>query len=689
MPISNRTEINHLVSGNKKPSETMAIMPMVILFLDTKGSVSFVNKRILEVTGHKEKDISGTQWFDVLVPHEFKSESRSIWNEFISDKITSVENLEIPLLKADGTKISVLWNAVSFTDDGLFKGIIISGEEITRQKISQKELEESEMLFKRVVEFSPVSVALLDSSFSPIYFNRKFTETFGYTLEDVSKMDQWWEFVHPNQERRKTIFESWCSSQSSSWNEINNVYTKECRILCKNGSLIDILFSFAKIKDDASILVFKNITEVKAAKKAFFLDELRLEALVELNQFIDSTTDNVINFSLEKAVELTESQVGYIAFINEDEATANVYGGSKRTMELCGIDKINTIFSFEEMGLWGEPIRQRKPVVTNDYVRDGSYKKGLPKGHMDIRNHLGIPIFDNDTIVMIAGVGNKDSDYNSSDIRQMTLLMQGTWKLLQKKQNEDKIKAYSDELAKNYKELESLDRMKDEFMANITHELKTPLIPIKGYSELLFDGHLGTMEEDQRKGVGIILQNAKRLHKLIDSLLYMQNIRSGNIQYHLDSIDIVYLLDKVIGDQLSMRSEKSPVLNKGYVSPLPFVCGNVTYLEQVFSHILENAFKFTSSEGSVTMDAFQEKDNVHVVVKDTGIGIPKDEIKHIFKRFYQMDGSLTRRYGGNGLGLYLCKGIVEAHAGSIWATSEEGKGTEIHVLLPVINDQKS
>ncbi|WP_342303664.1 ATP-binding protein [Methanolobus sp. ZRKC5] len=77
------------------------------------------------------------------------------------------------------------------------------------------------------------------------------------------------------------------------------------------------------------------------------------------------------------------------------------------------------------------------------------------------------------------------------------------------------------------------------------------------------------------------------------------------------------------------------------------------------------------------------------VVKDTGIGIPKDEIKHIFKRFYQMDGSLTRRYGGNGLGLYLCKGIVEAHAGFIWATSEEGKGTEIHVLLPAINDEKS
>ncbi|WP_342303668.1 PAS domain-containing protein [Methanolobus sp. ZRKC5] len=290
--MSNRAEINHLVNENKISNETMDIMPMVILFLDTKCSVSFVNKRILELTGYKEKEISGTQWFDVLVPHEFKSESRSIWDKFISGEITSVGDLEIPLLKTDGTKISVLWNAVSLTNDGLFKGIIISGEEIPQQKISRKELEESDLLFKRVVELSPISVALLDSNFSPIYFNRKFTETFGYTLEDVPEMDQWWEFVHPNQERRKTIFESWCSNQSSSWDEINNVDTKECRILCKNNSVKDILFNFAKITDSVSILVFKNITEMKAAKKAFFLDELRLEALVELNQFTGSTTNN-------------------------------------------------------------------------------------------------------------------------------------------------------------------------------------------------------------------------------------------------------------------------------------------------------------------------------------------------------------------------------------------------------------
>jgi signal transduction histidine kinase len=287
---------------------------------------------------------------------------------------------------------------------------------------------------------------------------------------------------------------------------------------------------------------------------------------------------------------------------------------------------------------------------------------------------------------MIAGVGNKNGNYDSSDIRQITLLMEGTWKIIQRRESEEKIKSYSKELAENNKELESLDRMKDEFMANITHELKTPLIPIKGYSELLFEGHLGSLDEDQRKGIGVILQNSERLHKLIDSLLYMQNIRSGNIQYHLDSINIVNVLDKVIDELLVFKDKEFPDLKKEYSSPLPFICGNTTYLEQVFSHILENALKFTPSDGLITVVASHEGKNIRITVRDTGIGISQEEMPNIFKRFYQVDGSLTRRYGGNGLGLYLCKSVVEAHGGSIHAVSEVGNGTEIHVLLPIIEE---
>lgn len=551
-------EMNNVIENEKiKSHKIMDILPMIILFLDTEGNVSCVNKKILEITGYDECQICGSKWFSLLLPEDYRSEMRSYWNQFLSEELDSVTDLEVPILCADGSKKTVLWNAVSFIEDGKFAGVTISGEDVTDRII---------------------------------------------------------------------------------------------------------------------------------AEKALLLDESRLEALLELNQYSDSTTEEILDFSLEKAINLTESSVGYIGFVNEAESTFAMYSWSEITKSGYEIKTVNMDCNISEDNLWGMIVKQRKPIISNNYPDDSPIKKGSPAGHVNIRNYLCIPISDSGNIVMIAGVGNKNGNYDSSDIRQITLLMEGTWKIIQRRENEEKIKSYSKEVAENNKELESLDRMKDEFMANITHELKTPLIPIKGYSELLFEGHLGSLDEDQKKGIGVILQNAERLHKLIDSLLYMQNIRSGNIQYHLDSINIVNVLDNVIDELLVFKDKELPEMKKEYSFPLPFICGNTTYLEQVFSHILENALKFTPSDGLITVVASHEDKNIRIIVRDTGIGISQEEMPNIFKRFYQVDGSLTRRYGGNGLGLYLCKSVVEAHGGSIRAVSEVGKGTEIHVLLPIIEE---
>ncbi|WP_407355268.1 ATP-binding protein [Methanolobus sp. WCC5] len=546
---------------------------------------------------------------------------------------------------------------------------------------------EIEPLLRHIVEFSPLPMALLDTASNIVHLNRKFTETFGYTLENVPSLRELWGDSGPVP--ANPIKESDFINPGYSFPETDETaFSNERAVLCKDGSSRDTECSLAKITDDRIILVFKDMTKVKTAEKALLLDELRLEALFELNQLKGSTVNDVLDFSLKKAVELTESQIGCIGFVNEDGGTVKIPALSTRSMELCCIKDVNSVFHIGEMGFWAEPIRQHMSLVINDCENTISTDNRFLEGCVHTRNYLGIPIFDNDKIVMVAGVANKTGDYDSSDIRQITLLMEATWELIKRKEDEDKIRTYAQELAKNNRELESLDRMKDEFMANITHELKTPLIPIKGYSELLFEGHLGSLDEDQRRSVGVILQNADRLHKLIDSLLYMQNIHSGNVQYHLDSIDVASILEKVTGNIVSLRKENGPSLIKEYTSPLPFICGNRVYLEQVFFHIIENSFKFTPPEGSVTVNAYQERRMIHIIVKDTGIGIPEAELQNVFKRFYQADGSLTRRYGGNGLGLYLCKSIVEAHGGSIWAVSEKGRGTELHVLLPIIEEGK-
>ncbi|MDK2825205.1 PAS domain S-box-containing protein [Methanolobus vulcani] len=538
----------------------------------------------------------------------------------------------------------------------------------------------------KIMNILPTIILFLDTEMNVSCVNRKILELTGYEEVRISG-NKWINLLFP-EEFRAEVLSYWDKFVSG---EIGSVAGLESPIICSDGSIRYVLWNAVSFIDDnerfAGVTISgEDITDRKIAEKALLMDESRLEALVELNQYSDSTIEEILDFSLEKAVNLTESSVGYVGFVNETEETFSMYSWSEKSENGYGIKALNKNFSIKRDNLWGMIVTQRKPIISNTYPDDSPIKKGLPSGHVNIRNYLCIPISDSDNVVMIAGVGNKNGEYDSSDIRQITLLMEGTWKIIQRKESEEQIRSYAREVAENNKELESLDRMKDEFMANITHELKTPLIPIKGYSELLFEGHLGSLDDDQKKGIGVILQNADRLHKLIDSLLYMQNIRTGNIQYHLDSVDIVNLLDNVIDEMLIFKDRDVPELKKEYSPSLPFVCGNITYLEQVFSHILENALKFTSSDGLITVVASHENKNIRIIVRDTGIGISPDEMPHIFKRFYQVDGSLTRRYGGNGLGLYLCKSVVEAHGGSIRAFSEVGKGTEMHVLLPIIEE---
>ncbi|MDW7732446.1 MAG: HAMP domain-containing sensor histidine kinase [Methanolobus sp.] len=269
-------------------------------------------------------------------------------------------------------------------------------------------------------------------------------------------------------------------------------------------------------------------------------------------------------------------------------------------------------------------------------------------------------------------------------VRSSFLLFMVFLGILSSKRDDDRFKQYAEELASKNKELESLDVMKNEFLSNLTHELKTPLISIKGYGELLSDGQFGPLNNSQKKGVENIVQSSERLNKRIDSLLCMQNIHSDKIQYDLDVIHIGDLLDKVLYEVPLFQGENLPSINEEVSTSLPLVLGNLGYLELVFSHLLENSVKFTPVSGKITVSAYSENDSMHITFQDNGVGIPRERIPYLFTRFYQVDGSMTRKYGGNGLGLYLCKSIVEGHGGTIVLESEPGEGTRVEIILPAM-----
>ena len=186
--------------------------------------------------------------------------------------------------------------------------------------------------------------------------------------------------------------------------------------------------------------------ERRLAEAALLLERSRLEALLQLAQMGAATMREITDFALEAAVRLTGSKIGYLAFMNEDETVLTMHSWSKTAMQQCAIIDKPIVYPVETTGLWGEAVRQRKPVITNDYSAPGPLKKGYPEGHVQVHRHMNVPVFDGKRIVAVAGVGNKENPYDESDVRQLTLLMQGMWRLIQRKRNDKALREAHEKL---------------------------------------------------------------------------------------------------------------------------------------------------------------------------------------------------------------------------------------------------
>jgi PAS domain S-box-containing protein len=271
----------------------------------------------------------------------------------------------------------------------------------------------------------------------------------------------------------------------------------------------------------------------------------------------------------------------------------------------------------------------------------------------------------------------------SMEYEEMPAILVVARDVTDRKKAEEDLRRYAEELARANEELQSLDRMKDEFLSNVSHELKTPLTSITGYTQLLSDKTLGDLNERQSRVEKTVLRNAERLKRLVDSLLYLSRIQAGTVEYVFEPLQVREIIEPILEDLKIVAEQKGVELGMDLGDELPGISGDRDKLTDMLINIVDNAIKFTPEGGRVTIRAFGEGDGIHIVVKDTGIGIPKDMIGNLFQRFYQIDASRKRKYGGTGLGLYISKTVAEAHNGTIRIESEgEGRGTEVHIKLP-------
>jgi PAS domain S-box-containing protein len=234
-----------------------------------------------------------------------------------------------------------------------------------------------------------------------------------------------------------------------------------------------------------------------------------------------------------------------------------------------------------------------------------------------------------------------------------------------------------------------VDKMKSEFVSNVSHEFRTPLTPIKGYTDLLLMGVMGELNEMQKQGVGKIKENVDRLTILVNDVLNISKIDSGRERLKLEPLDVSETIDNVLSTLQSSRPQHQRKLIAMSVEVEPeniTMQGDREKLNRILSNLIDNAYNYTPSGGNVDIRAKLQANGQRILfsVSDTGVGIPDEEREKVWNRFYRIEEhALTMDVAGTGLGLSIVKQMVEMHGGEVWFESEVGKGTTFYVSLPV------
>ncbi|MCR4407287.1 MAG: GAF domain-containing protein [Anaerolineae bacterium] len=315
------------------------------------------------------------------------------------------------------------------------------------------------------------------------------------------------------------------------------------------------------------------------------------------------------------------------------------------------------------------------------YIPDARSHPGFIFFDPAVRSLLVVPMITKDRVIGTLSIDDTRVDaFTGNDERLLSIAAAQAAVAIENAQLYEDLKERAEKLERAYNELKELDRLKSEFVQNVSHELRTPLTFVKAYVELMLDGTLGELNERQRESLKIVAERTNTLTRLVRDIIALQQIEQGTL--HLSMVNLGEIAQMSMkGAELTAR-QAGIELKAEISAELPLISGDRDRLNQVFDNILGNAIKFSPDGGEVIIRVWDAGDVVQASISDTGIGIPESELEKIFERFYQVDGSTTRRFGGTGLGLAIVKRIVEAHGGRVWAESTLGRGSTFFFALP-------
>jgi signal transduction histidine kinase/ActR/RegA family two-component response regulator len=422
-------------------------------------------------------------------------------------------------------------------------------------------------------------------------------------------------------------------------------------------------------------LVQERTAELATANQYLQKNDLRLSAMLAMSKKAHELSEReLIQLGIDEAVRMTDSQVGYIHFINDDQETIELKTWSEETAKYCTA-AYDDHYPISAAGIWADTARLRRPVIHNDYQSQPD-RKGYPEGHFHLVRHLGIPVIDGNMVRILMGVGNKATDYNQSDVTQIQLIGNDLWTIVMRRRAEfDLIKAKD--------VAEAASRAKSVFLANMSHELRTPMNGIMGMTDLALRRATDPKQIDQLSKSVVA---AKHLLNIINDILDISRIESERLTLEEKNFSLSQMFDEILQIQEQQALAKGLRLSLDIAPGLPDVlCGDVLRLKQILINFIGNAIKF-SEQGQITVRAHAvEADSISLLVRievsDQGIGISPEQQARLFHAFTQADDSSTRKYGGTGLGLIISKRLAKLMGGDTGVASEAGVGSTFWVTV--------
>ena len=387
--------------------------------------------------------------------------------------------------------------------------------------------------------------------------------------------------------------------------------------------------------------------------------------------------------SFNKMVESLLSAEKYSQGLIKTMPTSLIVINPDATIQSANPSSLN-LLNYTEKELTGKPITKIfSKIKTKQSIFGGEkfkelIKKGFVKDvEMTYQTKKGEEIL----------VGVSASVMKDEKGKMISIIVAARDMRVYKQLEKEKVEAEKtkrEEAEKYAKELEDLDKMKDDFLNVTAHELRTPLFPIKSQVEFLLSEELGSLNKKQKESMEMIRRNEKRLHNLVVDVLDVSKIKSEKLRVIPEDTNIEEIIRNVIEDSRLEAEKREIDLSIKEPLKIPEIRADSKRIIQVISNLINNAIKFTLERGKVVVEAKEDGDDIIISVRDTGIGINKENMKKLFTPFFQVETGLIREQRGTGLGLAISKGIVEAHGGKINVESEgEGKGSIFSFTLPI------